>query len=159
MRAQVRRLAQQIDSSAAAESDLVLVVLKGAVIFASDLVRAMNTPTEHVYVAASSYSDGFDPGASLELDWTPGAEIEHRHVLVVDDIADTGRTLGEIERRVGEWRPASVSSVTLINKTARREDAYSPSFSGFQINEEFIYGYGLDWDEKYRDLPFVAVAG
>ena len=156
LRAQVSRLAAEIDS-VGVHSYVTIVVLKGAVIFASDLIRAMTTPTEQIYISASSYSAGFEPGENLELEWAIGSEVEGRHVLVIEDIVDTGRTLREIEDRVRSVNPASVSSVALINKTQRRSESYAPTYTGFDITDEFIYGYGLDWDEKYRDLPFVAV--
>jgi hypoxanthine phosphoribosyltransferase len=154
---QVRDLASAIDS-ANVDSYAVVTVLKGAAIFSSDLVRAMTTDTELSYITASSYVDGFTPGASLTVSAEPALAIDGRHVLIVEDIIDTGRTLQRIEAIVADQHAKSITTVALINKTGRRKTTFEPTHSGFQITDQFIYGYGLDWDQQFRDLPYIAIA-
>jgi len=154
----VRDLARAIDRDLGGSRVVVVTVLKGAVMFSSDLVRAMTTETELAYVTASSYAGGFTPGATLQLDTGAELELAGRDVLIVDDIIDTGRTLGELSEVFRGWGPRSISTVALINRTSRREAAAEATYSGLDIDDEFIYGYGLDWDEAHRDLPFIALA-
>ena len=154
----VQELAASIDRDFDNTRLVVLTVLKGAAIFSSDLVRTMDTETELAYITASSYSDGFTPGDSLRLQEDIELEVVGRDVLIVDDIIDTGRTLRELTALVRTQRPRSVSTVALISKTSRRSPDAEPTYHGLEIGDEFIYGYGLDWDERYRDLPFIALA-
>ena len=155
----VQDLAASIDRELGGSSSLVvLTVLKGAAIFSSDLVRAMTTDAELAYITASSYSDGFTPGESLTVGQGIGLDVADRDVLIVDDIIDTGRTLGELKTMVRAQGAKSVSTVALISKTSRRSADAEADYHGLEISDEFIYGYGLDWDERYRDLPFIALA-
>ena len=152
----VRDLARIIDG-ADVDSYVVLTVLKGAAIFSSDLVRQMKTETELVYISASSYSSDFTPGETLTIEQSAPIDVTDRHVLVVEDIVDTGRTLQEIQEVILQHGPSSVSTVALIDKTNRRTTGYQPTYTGFEITDEFIYGYGLDWNQRFRDLPYIAV--
>jgi hypoxanthine phosphoribosyltransferase len=154
----VRDLAASIDRDLGDSRLVVIIVLKGAVMFSCDLVRAMETETEMMFLSASSYSDGFTPGETLRLQQDIELDVSGRDVLIVDDIIDTGRTLTELAGLVRLQHPRSISTVALINKTSRRTADAEPTYSGLEIGEEFIYGYGLDWDERYRDLPFIALA-
>ena len=154
----VHDLAASIDRDLAGSRLVVITVLKGAVMFACDLVRAMETETEMAFLSASSYSDGFTPGETLQLQEDIELDVLGRNVLIVDDIIDTGRTLTELAALVRLQQPRSISTVALVNKTSRRAADAEPTYSGLEIGEEFIYGYGLDWDERYRDLPFIALA-
>jgi hypoxanthine phosphoribosyltransferase len=154
---QVQDLASAVDS-ANVDSYVVVTVLKGAAIFSSDLVRTMTTDTELSYITASSYIDGFTPGKSLTVNPESGLALDGRHVLIVEDIIDTGRTLQRIQAIVAEQHAKSITTVALINKTGRRKTTFEPTHSGFQITDQFIYGYGLDWDQRFRDLPYIAIA-
>ena len=154
----VRHLAAAIDRAFGDSRLVVLTVLKGAAIFSSDLVRAMKTETELAYITASSYTHGFTPEDSLSLDGDIDLDLVDRDVLIVDDIIDTGRTLSELGALVRTRGPRSVSTVALISKTSRRSPDAEATYHGLEIADEFIYGYGLDWDERYRDLPFIALA-
>jgi hypoxanthine phosphoribosyltransferase len=157
--ARVRDLAARIDHDRNTDEPLlVVVVLKGAVMFATDLVRAMRTPTELAFVTASSYGGGFSPSETLAIGDDADLDVDGRSLLIVDDIIDTGRTLRAIASRMLDRGARSVATVALINKTSRRSDGLEADYSGIEIGEEFIYGYGLDWDEQFRDLPFIARA-
>lgn len=153
----VAELADSIDSKGY-ESMVAVTVLNGAVIFSADLVRAMATDTELKYLSASSYVDGFTPGEEIIIDADHDLGVKDRHVLIVEDIVDTGRTLMELEKIISAQNPLSVSTVTLVDKTDRRDTAFTPTYRGFQITTELIYGYGMDWDERFRDLPYIAIA-
>jgi hypoxanthine phosphoribosyltransferase len=156
IRVEVDKLAESVDS-AGKRSYLVLTVLKGAAIFSSDLVRIMRTPTELEYITASSYSGDFTPGQSIDIEELH-LNATGRHVLIVEDIIDTGRTLERIHRKALEEHPATVTTVTLVSKTSRRNSAFEPDHYGFTITDELIYGYGLDFNQQYRDLPYIAIA-
>ena len=137
---------------------VVLVVMKGAVVFAADLVRAMNTETELAFITASSYEDGFTPGESLTLSGDIDVDLEGRDVLIVDDIIDTGRTLRDLTALIESKGANRIATAALVSKTERRSLDWEADYHGLEITDEFIYGYGLDWDERYRDLPFIALA-
>ena len=154
----VDQLARRIDRDHGDEGLIVVVVMKGAAIFAADLVRAMRTETELAYLTASSYVDGFTPGESLSLRGDLDIDVGGRDVLIVDDIIDTGRTLRELSALVAAQGPRRVATAALVSKTSRRAADAEPTYHGIEIGDEFIYGYGLDWDERYRDLPFIALA-
>ncbi len=154
---EVKDLASAIDN-AQIDSCVVITVLKGAAIFSSDLVRAMTTDTELSYITASSYIEGFTPGASLTVNSEPELAVDGRHILIVEDIIDTGRTLQRIQAIVADQNAKSITTVALVNKTDRRTTDFEPTHSGFQITDQFIYGYGLDWDQRFRDLPYIAIA-
>lgn len=154
----VHELAAQIDRDHGDDGVIVIVVLKGAAIFAADLVRAMATETELAFLTASSYREGFTPGETLSVEGEMDLDVGGRDVLIVDDIIDTGRTLQELSALVSRRGPRHVATVALISKTSRRSPDAEPDYHGLEISDEFIYGYGLDWDERYRDLPFIALA-
>lgn len=154
---EVRRLAEAVDATNVA-SYLVVTVLKGAAIFSSDLVRAMTTDTELAYITASSYTKDFTPGDNLTVKQHAPIDVRGRDVLIVEDIIDTGRTLQSIREIIQQGQPQSISTVALVNKTNRRTSEFQPTHSGFNITDEFIYGYGLDWNERFRHLPYIAIA-
>lgn len=156
--AKVSELAARIDQDHGDDGVVVIVVMKGAVIFASDLVRAMKTETELAYLTASSYDDGFTPGDSLTVRGDLDLDITGRDVLIVDDIIDTGRTLKELSAWVAARGPRRVATVALVSKTGRRSPDAEADYYGLEIGDEFVYGYGLDWDEHFRDLSFIALA-
>ena len=149
----MKEVAARIDRDHGNDGVVVVVVMKGAAIFAADLVRAMQTETELAYLTASSYVDGFTPGESLSLQGDLDLDVGGRDVLIVDDIIDTGRTLEEISALITARGPRRVATVALVSKTSRRSPDTEPDYHGLEISDEFIYGYGLDWDERYRDLP------
>ncbi|MXZ90203.1 MAG: hypoxanthine phosphoribosyltransferase [Chloroflexi bacterium] len=153
----VAELARRIDRDYAGV-DLVLVcVLKGAAIFASDLLRQLQTAVRGVeYVQASSYGRGTESSGSVRITKTLDAErITGRHVLIVDDIADTGHTCAAVSEFIQGMSPASLRYCTLLDKPSRREAAVQYDYVGFTIPNHFVVGYGMDLDERYRGLPAV----
>ncbi len=156
---QVRLLAERVDEYYAplvSESQplIVLPVLKGALMFGADLSRQLRVPLYFEFLRASSYRAGTTSGA-LHLDIPQMGQFAGRHLLVVEDIIDTGKTVSRILEALGECAPASIEVCTLLDKPARRTVAVEPTFCGFTIKDRFVIGYGMDLAERYRELPYV----
>ncbi len=141
------------------DKDLLLVcILKGGVLFLSDLVRAIHIPHAMDFMAISSYGGTrTESSGVVRILMDLNSNIEHRNVLIVEDIIDTGRTLTYIIGNLKTRNPASLKICTLLNKPSRREVNVPVDYAGFDIPNEFVVGYGLDYDEIYRNLPFVGV--
>jgi len=137
---------------------LILVcILRGALIFTADLARRLTMPLEYDLISVSSYGNGTAPGAVRLIKDLEGP-IAGRDVLIVEDIVDTGHTLDYLRRSLEARRPASIRVCTLIDKVARREIPAHVDYAGFEMEEDaFIVGYGMDYAELYRNLPFIGV--
>ena len=143
-----------------AGQDLFLIcVLKGAVIFLADLMRQISVPVEIDFMAVSSYGAATVSSGVVRILKDLDVSIENRHCLIVEDIIDTGLTLKYLEENLNSRQPASLKIVTLLDKPERRQVEIAPDYCGFQIPDEFVVGYGLDFDEKYRSLPDICVLG
>src|SRR5882762_8582892 len=135
------------------DTPLVLVViLKGATVFAADLLRSLSIPAELEFVRASSYGSGTSRGA-LRLAHMVDGPLVGRHVLLVEDIVDSGRTVNAIAKRIRKLGPASLRLAALLDRPARREVEVDIDFTGFVIPDKFVIGYGLDYAGLYRELP------
>ena len=138
--------------------DLLLVgVLKGAVFFIADLMRSMDVPCEVDFMAISSYGSATDSSGVVRLLKDLDLSIEGRNVLVVEDIVDSGLTLAYLVRTLKALSPASLEICALMTKPARRRVDVDCRYIGFEIPERFVIGYGLDFAERYRNLPYVGV--
>ncbi len=158
LQARIKTLAAQIEADYADEDDLLLIcVLKGAFIFLSDISRAMKRPHSVDFMGISSYGRGTSSMGAVQIIMDLKAPIENRNVLIIEDIIDSGRTLDYMRRNLMARDPASLRICTLLNKPARREIDVVVDYIGFDIPDEFVVGYGLDFDELYRNLPFIAV--
>jgi hypoxanthine phosphoribosyltransferase len=134
----------------------VLVVLKGSLIFAADLIRRVELPLKLVCLHASSYHGGTESTGTVDFIRTALPDIAGRHVLIVDDILDTGRTLHALrDWLVQEANPLSVEICVLLRKMKEHAEPVEATYVGFEIGNEFVIGYGLDFQEKYRNLPFI----
>lgn len=154
----VRALAAQIEADYAGSDDLLLIcVLKGAYMFLSDLSRALTRPHHLDFMGISSYGRGTTSSGAVQIIMDLKIPLDGRHVLIVEDIIDSGRTLSYMKRSLLARSPASLRICTLLNKPARREVEVDVDFVGFDIPDEFVVGYGLDFDELYRNLPYIAV--
>ncbi|MFL6006650.1 MAG: hypoxanthine phosphoribosyltransferase [Gaiellaceae bacterium] len=141
-----------------ADRDLLLVgVLKGAVFFMADLMRQLTIPCEVDFLAISSYGASTDSSGVVRILKDLDINIEGRDVLVVEDIIDSGLTLSYLMRMLESRNPASLEVCALLTKPARREIDVRVRYTGFEIPNEFVIGYGLDFGERYRNLPYVAV--
>lgn len=151
-------LAAEIETAYAEEEDLLLIcVLKGGYMFLSDLSKAISRPHEIEFMGISSYGSGTKSSGAVQIIMDLKQPIVGRNVLIVEDIIDSGRTLDYMRRNLLARSPASLRICTLLNKPSRREIDVSVEYVGFNIPDEFVVGYGLDFDEIYRNLPFIAV--
>ena len=157
LRAGITKLAQQIDRDYASTGLVLVCILKGAAIFTADLLRTLQASIHRVeYLRARSYGSGTESSGAVTIEGTLAAEnIASRHVLIVDDIADTGHTCAKITEYIHTLHPASMRYCTLLDKTERREVAVEYDYVGFTIPNHFVVGYGMDLDERYRGLPAV----
>lgn len=154
----IRALASEIESDYAVIDDLLLIcVLKGAYMFLGDLSRALRRPHSVDFMGISSYGRGITSSGAVQIIMDLKTPLDNRHVLIVEDIIDSGRTLAYMRRSLMARSPASLRICTLLNKPARREVQVDVDYVGFDIPDEFVVGYGLDFDELYRNLPYIAV--
>jgi hypoxanthine phosphoribosyltransferase len=136
---------------------IVIGVLKGSVIFLSDLIRAMSIPVFIDFIGISSYGDATASSGVVQITQDLSRPIEGKHVIVVEDIVDTGHTVHYLIENLGTRRPASVKLCSLLHKPARAERQIHIDYLGFTIENKFVVGYGLDWAQKYRNLPYIGV--
>ena len=137
----------------------LIAVLKGAVIFMADLARAMKTPARIEFIGISSYGKGKTTSGQVQLTKDLDAPIEGHHVIIVEDILDTGITLNYLTTLMAQRKPKSLRIVTLLDKPERRQSPVKANYIGFTIPDEFVVGYGLDYAEDYRNLKDVCVMG
>ena len=149
-------LAAQISADYSDKGDVVLVgVLKGAFIFLADLSRRLTIPRTIEFIAVSSYETGSISSGAVRLVMDVRGNIEDRHVLIVEDIVDTGHTLKYLIGILRSHRPASIKTAALLHKPARAEVDVPIDYVGFGIGDEWVVGYGLDFDNRFRALPFI----
>ena len=153
----VRELAAQVDADYAGREILLVGVLKGAVMFMADLARALRTPVSMEFMAVSSYGSSTSSSGVVRILKDLDREIADKHVLVVEDIIDSGLTLSWLLRNMRSRGPASVEVVALMRKPDAAKIEVPVKYVGFDIANEFVVGYGLDYAERYRDLPFVGL--
>jgi hypoxanthine phosphoribosyltransferase len=154
----VAELAAQISKDYADTGDLVLVgVLKGAFIFLADLARQLRIPRTIEFIAVSSYDSGSESSGAVRLVMDVRGNIEDKHVLIVEDIVDTGHTIKYLMGMLESHRPASVRTAALVRKAERAEVDVDVDYLGFDIGDEWVVGYGLDYAEQHRTLPYIGV--
>lgn len=146
-----------LDYRGQGHSLLVVGVLKGAAIFMADLVRCIDLPLTIDYMAVSSYRSGTCTSGTVNVHKDLDTEIEGRHVLLVEDIVDSGLTLSYLYNLLQNRRPASLRVCVLLDKPSRRLEPFRPDYCGFEIPDVFVVGYGLDYNERFRHLPYIAV--
>lgn len=153
----VRELGEEVTAAYRGRNLLLVGVLKGAVFFVADLMRAIDVPVEVDFMAVSSYGASTDSSGVVRILKDLDAAIEGRDVLIVEDIVDSGLTLSYLFRMLRARGPASLEVCALLTKPARREIEMPIRYVGFEIPNRFAIGYGLDYEERYRNLPYVAV--
>lgn len=154
----IAELGEAISRDYAGKDLLLVCILKGGVLFLSDLVRAIRIPHAFDFMAISSYGGALTESSGVvRILMDLNSSIENRNVLVIEDIIDTGHTLAYVIDLLNTRKPASLKICTLLNKPSRREVPVHVDYIGFDIPNEFVIGYGLDYDEIYRNLPFVGV--
>ena len=157
LQARIAELGAEISQEYEGRDLLLVGVLKGAVFFMADLMRELSVPCEIDFMAISSYGAATDSSGVVRILKDLDANIAGRHVLVVEDIIDSGLTLSYLMRSLKARRPASLEICALLTKPERREIEVPVKFVGFEIPNKFVIGYGLDFAERYRNLPYVAV--
>ena len=156
LRARVREIGQEITRDYQGRPLVLVGVLKGALVFLADLIREIDLPVSLDFVGLSSYV-GTRTSGTIEVTTDLTRPVEGKHVLIVEDIVDTGLTMQWLVRRLGEGAPASVEVCALLVKPARARVAVPVRYRGFEIADDFVVGYGLDHDGRMRNLPFVGV--
>ncbi len=152
----VDELAAQLSECYSGETVTMLCTLKGAVVFTADLIRKLTLDTRLEFVRISSY-DGTESTGKLKMKYPLECSVKGKHIIVTEDILDTGRTLKFLHEQLKAQEPASIKLVTLLDKPDRRIVDISADYVGFTIPDKFIVGYGLDHDQKYRNLPYIGV--
>ncbi len=151
----VKELGKQISTDYAGKTPIILCMLKGAVYFFADLLRALNIPVTVDFVRISSYKNRTESGdIQLLLDVTE--KVENKDVIIVEDIIDSGKTIHYFINHLKEKKPASIKVCTFLDKTERRNYPVTADYVGFNLPSGFVIGYGLDYAENYRELPFLA---
>ena len=149
-----REIGQRLADDYNGKTPLFLGVLKGCFIFMADLVRQVKIPLEVDFISAHSYGDDMNPGR-LILSGGPNISLKGRHVLLVEAVVDTGRTVTQLIEMIKSMEPASIEIVTLLDKTGRRESSLDIKYAGFRVTNDFVIGYGLDHGQFYRNLSFI----
>lgn len=155
LQARIRELAATIDADYADRELLLVGVLKGAVMVMADLARAMHLPVQMDWMAISSYGSSTTSSGIVRILKDLDTDISGKHVLVVEDIVDSGLTLSYLVHNLRAREPASVSVCVLLRKRAAAQMPVEVGYTGFEIDDEFVIGYGLDYAGRYRNLPFI----
>lgn len=159
IRSRIREMGRELARDYADKRPIFVGVLKGVVIFFSDMVRAVDIPCQFDFMCLSSYSSGTNSSGNVIVKQDLTQNVEGRHVVILEDIFDTGSSLQFTYDYLLKKNPASVKICTLLDKPERRKEGITvkPDYTGFVVPNEFVVGYGLDYDEKYRNLPYIGV--
>lgn len=155
----VEELAKQIEKDYEGQSLLVVGILKGASVFVSDLIRKIDLDVNIDFMSVSSYGNGTESSGTVKILKDLDVDIEGKNVLIVEDIIDSGLTLSNLVAALQTRNPKSLKICTLLDKPQRRTANIHVDYVGFVIEDKFIVGYGIDWAEKYRNLPYIGVVG
>ena len=152
----IKKTGKDIDASYDGRPLLLVSILKGAFVFMTDLCRAVSIPCEIGFMAAKSYYEGTESSGKVTITLDLAQDISKYHVIIVEDIIDTGRTLSDVIKMLKSRNPLSLKVITLLDKPSRRLVDLKADVSLFTIPDLFVIGYGLDCDELYRNLPYIA---
>ena len=158
IRARIKELALEIERDYPADEEIHLVcVLKGGFVFMADLVRSMSARVSMDFIAVSSYGAGTKSSGEVRFQKDLDTSLENRHVIIVEDIVDTGLTLTYLQDILRARAPRSLRTACLLSKPSRRQTEVKVDYVGFTIDDKFVVGYGLDVSEQHRNLPYIAV--
>ena len=159
LKKRIAEMGEAISRDYAGKTPTVICILKGAVMFYTDLLREITVPLTMDFMAVSSYGNKTKSSGEVEIRKDLSCSIENKHVLIVEDIVDSGFTLSYLSRMLASRGAASIKIATLLDKPARRAPGVTlkTDYSGFVIDDEFVVGYGLDYAELYRNLPYIGV--
>ena len=157
--ASIQDAAKYIDAIYDGNPILLVSILKGSFVFLADICRAVTVPAEIGFMCAKSYYEGTDSSGVVNITMDLSQKLDGYHVVIIEDIVDTGRTLSDIVKLLGTRNPLSLRVVTLLDKPSRRVVDFKADYSLFTIPDHFVIGYGLDCAEYYRTLPYIAEYG
>ena len=157
LKARVKEIAQEIERDYRGKEIMLISVLRGSFIFMADLCRAIDLPCTLDFMSVSSYGKGTTSSGQVQITKYLSEDITGRHVIVVEDILDSGNTLSYLLKILQHRHPASIRLCTLLDKPDRRVKPVEVHYSGFTIPDAFVVGYGLDYAEKYRNLPYIGI--
>lgn len=159
LKKRIAEMGEEISRDYAGKTPTIICILKGAVMFYTDLLREITVPMTMDFMAVSSYGTKTKSSGEVEIRKDLSSSIENKHVLIVEDIVDSGFTLSYLSRMLASRGAASIKIATLLDKPARRAPGITlkTDYSGFVVGDEFVVGYGLDYAELYRNLPYVGV--
>ncbi|MBQ7408586.1 MAG: hypoxanthine phosphoribosyltransferase [Clostridia bacterium] len=153
----IAQIANTLDNDYADKNPVIVCILKGSTLFFSDLVKNMKIPVVLDFISISSYGKATKSSGEVKMIKDLSESIENRHVIVVEDIVDSGYTISYLVRMLSSRNPASIKICSLLDKPSRRQVEVAPDYCGFEVEDYFVVGYGLDYDEKYRNLPEIGV--
>lgn len=159
IKSRVKALAEEINSHYGDEDIVAIPLLRGGVMFATDLVRYLKIPVEMDFLTTSSYGFSESSSGNVNILTDLRTDIRDRNVLLIDDIIDTGKTLFEVKKFIESKSPKSINICTMLDKPSRREADIKSDFVGFEVDDLFIVGYGLDYKNFYRNIPYIFVFG
>lgn len=153
----IAKLAKQLRKDYEGKNPVIISVLKGSAVFFADLIRELNIPLQIEFVQVSSYGSGTESSGKIKVIQRLRTSIKDRHVLVIEDIVDTGNTLSYLLKYLARKKPASLKLCALTDKPSRRKVPVKIDYLGFTVPDKFIVGYGIDFNEEYRYLPDICV--
>ncbi len=155
--AKVKEIGAQISRDYAGKNLMMVSVLKGSVVFMADLMRAITVPCQIDFMCVSSYGSGTNSSGVVKIIKDLDINLHGLDLLIVEDILDSGKTLHYITKMLSDRGTASIRIATLLDKPERRAAPLTPDYCGFTVPDEFVVGYGLDYDEKFRNLPYIGI--
>lgn len=155
--ARIREIAAQISKDYAKKEVRLVCILKGSIFYTTELAKRLTIPTTMDFMSVSSYGAGTVSSGQINIKKDLDESIEGLDVIVVEDIIDSGNTLSQLIPELRKRNPRSIEITTLLDKPSRREAEVDVKYTGFEIEDKFVVGYGLDYDQSYRDLPFIGV--
>ena len=157
LKGRIAELGAQITADYRDRNPIFVGVLKGCFVFMADLLRCVDVYCTMDFMSVSSYGDGVTSTGAVKINKDLSRDIAGRHVIIVEDILDSGITLSYLKKYLSVRNPASISIVTLLDKPSRRRADISADYSGFEVEDAFVVGYGLDYAEEYRNLPYIGI--
>lgn len=157
IKATVKKVADEINRDFGEKPLLAVVILKGSMFFAADLLRHLNMPVSLDFMRVSSYGSGSKSSGNINILLDIAEDLSGKNVLIIEDIIDSGNTLAKLKALLSERNASCVKICTLLDKVGRRETEIDADYTGSQIPDEFVVGYGLDYAERYRELPYIGV--
>jgi hypoxanthine phosphoribosyltransferase len=151
----IQEIAKQMEDEYKGKELTLICILKGSIFFTVDLAKNINGDVKLEFIRVSSYNDGTESSGEIKMKLDLKDSIQGKDVIVIEDIIDTGRTLAYLIEYLKMKKPNSVKLCALLDKPDRRVQQVNVDYTGFQIPDKFVVGYGLDWDEKYRNLPYI----